>query len=638
MFTLVLLVRHKKSGSLYAMKSISKSSVIAHKELDHTLAERKILSTIAQIQHPFLVQCHNAFTSERELFLVLDFVSGGDMATQLAKFGRLPPNRVQFYACEIVLGLCELHRLGIVYRDLKPENILLTPDGHVVLTDFGLSKMVSPTKNRTKTFAGTAEYLAPEILKNQEYGFEVDWWSFGTLLYEMFFGVTPFWAENQALMYKRVLEDPLLFPKFMPMDIQSLIAGLLERNPCHRLTGTLVQSHGYFKCIDWNNVYSKKIPVPYVPSLRSPMDVSNFEDVFTSMSPRLSPATHDLSASLQASFAGYSWAPSAPIHEQTQVGSSNGKSLVAVEAPSTMVTSHPPPPPSPPLPPSVSTTSTSTFTRFQKMTPSMPFINHSTLLSTSSTSPTLPQKIKSTPLPTQHSSSFAIQQCVSPLYSSFTIQEENEEMLYDQDIMIKDADEKSIQPVEEEEEEQDLLALDFTTPENEENAGSPYFDVLTSPPSTMLTPISCSTVAVSSSPSSSCITKATSPSSTISSPTLSSANYTTKGTSSPTTSSTTTTRSTPFSGVMPSTQPSPVLHHPSPYSHSPLQGPSLTLLSSQAQGPTTLTFSRSTHTKSQAMVGTTLTAKTTTFMNAPAPSHWTPQPTFLASQKYASFA
>ncbi|ORZ30321.1 kinase-like domain-containing protein [Catenaria anguillulae PL171] len=321
----VLLVRHKKSSNLYALKSISKSSVIMNKELSHTLAERKILSSIAQIQHPFLIQCHNAFTSESELFLVLDFVAGGDIATQLAKFGRFQLQRTRFYAAEIVLGVLELHRLGVVYRDLKPENILLQPDGHILLTDFGLSKMFRPSKDgssnsnaRTNTFAGTAEYLAPEILRNEEYGFEVDWWSFGTLVYEMLVGMTPFWADNHSVMYQRVLEDPLEFPADMASDARAFLSGLLERDPMRRLghgatAARDIQGHVFFKGVNWEDVYYKRVEAPYVPKVRNALDLSNFEECFTQMSPKLSPPSHDLSASLQAVFMGYSWAPGAPI-------------------------------------------------------------------------------------------------------------------------------------------------------------------------------------------------------------------------------------------------------------------------------------------------------------------------------------
>ncbi|KNE62373.1 AGC protein kinase [Allomyces macrogynus ATCC 38327] len=329
----VLLVRHKRSSNLYALKSISKSSVIVNGELNHTLAERQILTTIAQIQHPFLIQCHHAFTSESELFLVLDFVAGGDIATQLARHGRLPLPAVQLYAAEMVLGLLELHRLSIIYRDIKPENVLIAPDGHILLTDFGLSKMFRSApatgkksgsaarrsvQHRTRSFAGTAEYLAPEILRNEEYSFEVDWWSFGTLVYEMLAGVTPFWADNQHAMYDRILHDVVQFPPEVPPVAHSFLAGLLERNPRRRLgagphAAHHLQSHAFFHGLSWDDVYHKRVNVPSTPSLQSATDLSNFEECFTSMSPRLSPPSHDLSASLQNFFAGYSWAPAAPV-------------------------------------------------------------------------------------------------------------------------------------------------------------------------------------------------------------------------------------------------------------------------------------------------------------------------------------
>ncbi|KAF9401002.1 hypothetical protein BGX21_002950 [Mortierella sp. AD011] len=314
----VFLVREHKSKKLFALKAISKEWVILQREIEHTKSERNILANVARISHPFLIKLRHSFQSNAQLFMVLDYYPGGDIATQLAKWHRFEPARCLFYAAEIVLGIEELHRQGIVYRDLKPENILLALDGHIVLTDFGLSKQFpsfsgsssSLADNKTNTFCGTAEYLAPEILRAAEYSYPVDWWSLGTLLYEMLFGITPFWAENHAQMYQRVLEDDLEFFMEIEQDAADFISGLLERNPDNRLgSGGAcdVKSHPYFSSIDWDVAMQRKLPCPYIPELVSEEDLSNFDDAFLTMTPRLSPGNHTLSNSIQNCFQGYSY-------------------------------------------------------------------------------------------------------------------------------------------------------------------------------------------------------------------------------------------------------------------------------------------------------------------------------------------
>lgn len=315
----VMLVREHKSKKLFALKAISKEWVILQREIEHTKSERNILANVARISHPFLIKLRHSFQSNAQLFMVLDYYPGGDIATQLAKWHKFEPERCLFYAAEIVLGIEELHRQGIVYRDLKPENILLAFDGHIVLTDFGLSKQFptfasasSPylAEDKTNTFCGTAEYLAPEILMAAEYSYAVDWWSLGTLLFEMLSGITPFWAENHAQMYQRVLEDELEFPMNIDQDAANFIAGLLERDPDHRLGSQgvhFVKEHPYFDTIDWDLALKRQLPCPYIPDLISEEDLSNFDDAFLTMTPRLSPGNHTLSNSIQNCFQGYSY-------------------------------------------------------------------------------------------------------------------------------------------------------------------------------------------------------------------------------------------------------------------------------------------------------------------------------------------
>lgn len=197
------------------------------------------------------------------------------------------------------------------YRDLKPENILLAADGHLVLTDFGLSKQFyQGAGHRTGTFCGTAEYMAPEILMSKDYSYAVDYWSLGTIMYEMMTGVTPFWAETHAEMYARVLQDPLEFPEDFDPVAANLITGLLEREPHRRLGAGIdgpssVRSHPYFSTLNWSDVYNKRIRPPYIPQFSSETDVHNFDPEFVGMSPRLSPVNHD--SVLEHQFHGYSF-------------------------------------------------------------------------------------------------------------------------------------------------------------------------------------------------------------------------------------------------------------------------------------------------------------------------------------------
>ncbi|KAI9481647.1 MAG: kinase-like domain-containing protein [Benjaminiella poitrasii] len=315
----VLLVRHRKTSKLLALKAISKRAVIEQSQVVHIKTEQQILADIASIHHPFLIKLHYSFQDMNQLFLVLDYHVGGDLATQLRIHHTLSPERCRFYTAEIVLGVQELHRLGILYRDLKPENILLTLNGHIVLTDFGLSKQfydgLSLEEQRTDTFCGTAEYLAPEILNEQAYSYEVDYWSLGTILFEMLTGITPFWAENREEMYRRICQDPLQFPDFIDVETANFIAQLLKRDPNRRLGhgglegATKIRADPYFDPIDWHLTYTRRIQPPYVPHVCSETDFSLFDREFLLLTPRLSPVEDDprLSQSLDRVFEGYSY-------------------------------------------------------------------------------------------------------------------------------------------------------------------------------------------------------------------------------------------------------------------------------------------------------------------------------------------
>ncbi|KAI8076858.1 kinase-like domain-containing protein, partial [Halteromyces radiatus] len=308
----VILVRQQSSARLYALKAISKEWVIAQREVEHAVMERNILSKVSKAHHPFLIKLHHSFQNANQLFLVMDYHVGSDLATQLQLNYHFDDYRCRFYVAEILLGLQELHRLGILYRDLKPENILLAADGHIVLTDFGFSRLFDEQSNddkkntmpyHTHTFCGTPEYMAPEVFLSEEYTFAVDYWSLGIVMYEMLLGYTPFSHDNDAELYRRVLEDPLDIPEDMPMATADLILGLLEREPEERLgCGHMfdnqlgfedIRQHPYFSSLDWNDIYHKRMPAPFIPHLKSETDVSHFDPDFVKLSPRLSTQHHD---------------------------------------------------------------------------------------------------------------------------------------------------------------------------------------------------------------------------------------------------------------------------------------------------------------------------------------------------------
>lgn len=287
-FGKVMLVRFKGSRELHAMKTLRKEALIRRSQLAHTSTERYILQ---HIHHPFLMKLSYAFQTKQKLYMVVDYMAGGELFFWLKK-GRFGESRAKLYAAEITCALEALHKHNIVYRDLKPENILLDADGHIRLTDFGLSKANVTgygISGGAHTFCGTPEYLAPEILENRGHGKGIDWWSLGTLLYEMICGLPPFYDQNVQKMYKKILTASLLpSHKALSEDAKSLVAGLLERKVAHRLgcgaTGALeIKQHPFFAGLDWQKVTERRYQPEFVPpkARRRSVDVDNFDKEFT---------------------------------------------------------------------------------------------------------------------------------------------------------------------------------------------------------------------------------------------------------------------------------------------------------------------------------------------------------------------
>uniref|UniRef100_A0A0W0FC39 Agc akt protein kinase n=1 Tax=Moniliophthora roreri TaxID=221103 RepID=A0A0W0FC39_MONRR len=285
-FGKVFQVRKKDTKRIYAMKVLSKKEIVAKKEVAHTIGERKILQR--SLESPFLVGLKFSFQTERELYLVTDFKSGGELFWHLQRETRFDEERARFYVAELVLALEHLHKYDIVYRDLKPENILLDATGHVALCDFGLSKADLRADELTTTFCGTTEYLAPEILLDEQgYSKIVDFWSLGVLLFEMCCGWSPFYHEDTQQMYRNICFGKIRFPKgVINEDGKQFVKGLLNRNPKHRLGANRdaaeLKEHPFFKSIDWHALSLKQVTPPFKPVVESDESTANFDPEFTS--------------------------------------------------------------------------------------------------------------------------------------------------------------------------------------------------------------------------------------------------------------------------------------------------------------------------------------------------------------------
>ncbi|KAG7095137.1 hypothetical protein E1B28_005918 [Marasmius oreades] len=311
-FGKVMQVRKKDTQRIYALKTIRKAHIAQRPgEITHILAERTVL---ALVNNPFIVPLKFSFQNPDKLYLVMSFVNGGELFYHLQREGKFDQDRSRFYAAELLLALEHLHGFNVVYRDLKPENILLDYTGHIALCDFGLCKLNMSETEKTNTFCGTPEYIAPELLESQGYTKTVDWWTLGVLLYEMMTGLPPFYDENVNTMYQRILTDPLNFPPDMSPEAKSVMTGLLQRDPSKRLGangGEEIKRHPFFaKYIDWNRLLAKGYTPPFKPAVESVLDVANFDPDFTNEEAQDSVVTGSaLSQTVQEQFHGFTYNP-----------------------------------------------------------------------------------------------------------------------------------------------------------------------------------------------------------------------------------------------------------------------------------------------------------------------------------------
>jgi len=312
-FGKVILARYKNTGEYFAIKALKKGDIIARDEVESLLAEKRIFEVANSMRHPFLVNLFSCFQTKSHVCFVMEYAAGGDLMMHIHADVFTEPRTVFYTAC-VVLGLQYLHENRIIYRDLKLDNLLLDTEGYVKIADFGLCKEGMGYGDRTGTFCGTPEFLAPEVLTETSYTRAVDWWGLGVLIFEMLVGESPFPGDDEEEVFDSIVNDEVRYPRFLSLEAIAIMRRLLRKSPERRLGATErdaedVKKQAFFRNVNWEDLLMRKVPPPFVPTISGLEDVSNFDEEFTSEKPKLTPPkeARDLTSDEQLLFQDFTY-------------------------------------------------------------------------------------------------------------------------------------------------------------------------------------------------------------------------------------------------------------------------------------------------------------------------------------------